>query len=226
MRGYVLSDWARFVAVCALAAATSAPLWAQSIYTCVDRHGRRLTADRPIPECSDREQNELTSSGTVKNKLGPMLSDYERAAIEERKRKEAEERNKVVEQERRDRVLLARYPDKHAHDTERASAIVMVTDVQEIAEKRIADLKQERKTVNVELATYKSKPDTIPFRLRRRITEIGEDIKIQERFLYKQLQEKDRINQRFDEELGRLQGLWTKQRQQEQVNKNDGATFR
>jgi hypothetical protein len=124
-------------------------------------------------------------------------------------------------------VLLARYPNKHAHDAERASAIVMVTDVQEIAEKRIADLKEERKTINVELAAYQSKPDAIPYRLRRRITEIGEDITIQERFLYKQLQEKTRINQRFDEELGRLQGLWTKQgQQQEQTNKNDGATFR
>ncbi|OYX12745.1 MAG: DUF4124 domain-containing protein, partial [Acidovorax sp. 32-64-7] len=35
--------------------------WAQqsntgSIYTCVDRQGRRLTADRPIAECLDREQ--------------------------------------------------------------------------------------------------------------------------------------------------------------------------
>ena len=25
------------------------------IYTCVDRNGRRLTADRPVPECLDRE---------------------------------------------------------------------------------------------------------------------------------------------------------------------------
>lgn len=219
-----MNDWARFVVVVTLAVATNAPLWAQSIYTCVDRHGRRLTADRPIPECTDREQSELTSSGTVKNKLGPMLSDYERAAIEERKRKEAEERSKLVEQERRDRVLLARYPHKNAHDMERASVVVMVTEVQEIAEKRIADLKEERKAVNAELATYKSQPETVPFRLRRRATEIGEDIKIQERFLYKQLQEKDRINQRFDEELSRLQGLWAKQRQQqEQLNKSDSA---
>ena len=41
--------------------------WAQAgIYTCVDAKGRRLTSDRPIVECLDREQKELTPNGNVK----------------------------------------------------------------------------------------------------------------------------------------------------------------
>ena len=47
---------------------------ADGIYTCVDAQGRRLTADRPIRECIDREQNELNASGTVKRKIGPSLT--------------------------------------------------------------------------------------------------------------------------------------------------------
>ena len=31
----------------------------QGIYTCTDAKGRKLTSDRPIPECHDREQRVL-----------------------------------------------------------------------------------------------------------------------------------------------------------------------
>ena len=63
-----------------------------SIYTCVDRNGRRLTADRPIPECLDREQRELSPSGTTRRQIGPSLTEIERAAQEAQRRKEAEAR--------------------------------------------------------------------------------------------------------------------------------------
>ena len=65
--------------------------WAQmrSIYTCIDAKGRRLTADRPIAECLDREQKELSGNGTVRRTHGPSLTPVERAAQEDRDRKAA-----------------------------------------------------------------------------------------------------------------------------------------
>ena len=71
--------------------------WAQApspsggIYTCVDRNGRRLTADRPIAECLDREQRELGPSGIVRRQIGPSLTEHERAAQEAQRRKEAKD---------------------------------------------------------------------------------------------------------------------------------------
>lgn len=43
-----------------------APAQAQSsgIYTCIDAQGKRHTADRPIPECLDREQRLLNRDGS------------------------------------------------------------------------------------------------------------------------------------------------------------------
>ena len=87
-----------------------------SIYTCIDRNGRKLTADRPIPECLDREQRELGPTGIVRRQIGPSLTEQERAAAEVQRRKEDEERSRQVEERRRERVLTARYPDKAAHD--------------------------------------------------------------------------------------------------------------
>ncbi|MDP1270894.1 DUF4124 domain-containing protein, partial [Klebsiella pneumoniae] len=49
------------------------------IYTCVDASGRRITSDRPITQCLDREQHELTGSGTVKRVIPPSYTAEERA---------------------------------------------------------------------------------------------------------------------------------------------------
>ena len=192
--------------------------WAQvqgtpgSIYTCVDRHGRRLTADRPIPECLDREQRELGPSGTVRRQIGPSLTEQERAALEAQRRKEAEARSRELEERRRERVLTARYPDKATHDVERAAAIQMVDDVTLTSEKRITDLKQQRKTLDTEMEFYARDPNKAPMALRRKVAENEEGIAEQQRFIAGQDQEKRRVHQRFDAELAQLRKLWDGQR--------------
>ena len=135
-----------------------APGTSGGIYTCVDRNGRRLTADRPIAECLDREQRELGPSGIVRRQIGPSLTEQERAAQEAQRRKEAEARARELEERRRERALTARYPDKAAHDVERAAAIQLVDDVTATAEKRLVELAQQRKTFDVEMEFYKKDP--------------------------------------------------------------------
>ena len=183
-----------------------------SIYTCVDRNGRRLTADRPIPECLDREQRELSPSGTTRRQIGPSLTEIERTALEAQRRKEAEERARVVEERRRERVLVARYPDKAAHDVERAAAIQLVDDVTATAEKRITELMAERKKLDVEMEFYKKDPNKAPMTLRRKMAENEEIVAEQQRFIAGQDQEKRRVHARFDTELAQLRKLWDAQR--------------
>ena len=183
-----------------------------SIYTCVDRNGRRLTADRPIPECLDREQRELSPSGTTRRQIGPSLTEIERAAQEAQRRKDEEERARVVEERRRERVLVARYPDKAAHDVERAAAIQVVDDVTATAEKRIVELKAERKKLDAEMEFYKKDPNKAPMTLRRKIGEVDESVAEQQRFIAGQEQEKRRVHARFDAELAQLRKLWDAQR--------------
>ncbi|RYF46674.1 MAG: DUF4124 domain-containing protein, partial [Comamonadaceae bacterium] len=163
---------------------------AGGIYTCVDRNGRRLTADRPIPECLDREQRELSPSGMTRRQIGPSLTELERAALEAQKRKEAEEHARVVDERRRERVLVARYPNKAAHDVERAAALQLVDDVTSTAEKRINELKVERKKLDVEMEFYKKDPNKAPMMLRRKIGEVDDSLAEQQRFIAGQDQEK------------------------------------
>lgn len=196
------ADWAR----------AQAPGASGGIYTCVDRNGRRLTADRPIAECLDREQRELGPSGIVRRQIGPSLTEQERAAQEAQRRKEAEARARELEERRRERALTARYPDKATHDVERAAAIQLVDDVTATAEKRLVELAQQRKAFDVEMEFYKKDPNKAPMALRRKIAENEDSIAEQQRFIAGQDQEKRRVHQRFDVELAQLRKLWDAQR--------------
>ena len=87
------------------AACAQAVVPGSGIYSCVDKNGRRLTSDRPIPECIDREQRELGPTGTVRRVIGPTLTEHEREALEVQRRKDLEERNRIAElQERRKKI--------------------------------------------------------------------------------------------------------------------------
>jgi hypothetical protein len=183
--------------------------FAQGIYTCVDSKGRRLTADRPIIDCIDREQKELNPSGTVRRKVGPSLTAEEQKAEEEKARKAAEERNRAAEQKKRERALLARFPDRARHDAERASTLATVDAIIATSHKRSAELLAQRKELDTEGEFYRKDPTKYPARLKRAIEENDAQQAAQKNFVAEQAEEKKRINKRFDEELARLRILWS-----------------
>jgi hypothetical protein len=201
-------------AICvALALASAASLaWAQApalgIYTCVDAKGRKLTSDRPIAECIDREQKILNPSGTVKNKLGPTLTALERAELEKKEKQQAEEEARVVEEKRRNRALLIRYPNKAVHDQERADALAQITVVIQAATNRINELTRQRAAMDVELEFYKADISKAPAYLRHQLEENTQSMTVQKRFVSAQEAEVYRVNMRFDDELVRLRQLW------------------
>jgi hypothetical protein len=198
----------RAIAAGVLLGALLAQVRAQAIFTCIDAKGHRLTADRPIAECSDREQKELNASGTLKRKIGPTLTAEERAAEEERAKLAAEERNRQLEEKKRERALLTRYPNRATHDAERIKALASVDDAIVAARKSIGELVAQRQRQDVELEFYKRDPAKVPAALKRQIEETEQHIAAQQRFIDNQDSEKKRVNARFDEELVKLRQLW------------------
>lgn len=181
---------------------------AQAIFTCDDVKGRRVTADRPIAECLDREQKELNPSGTVKRRIAPVLTAKERAAEDARAQQALEEKRRLAEEKKRDLVLLARYPDQASHDKVRASTIALAREVIATANQRTRELLVERKGLDVQMEFYQKDPSKAPQALRRQIEENERQIVVQERFVANQDSERQRINARFDEELVALKRLW------------------
>ncbi len=188
------------------AQATSAP--ASEIYTCVDAKGRKLTSDRPIIECNDREQKMLNPSGTVKARIGPSLTAQERLLVEAKAKAEQEERASKEEEKRRDRALINRYPTPAIHQKERADALAQINLVKQAATARAKELQAERVKLTDEMASYAQNPSKAPPKLQRQIDEVTQTLAAQERFLGDQDLELKRIISRFDEELLRLTTLW------------------
>src|SRR5438552_17019408 len=73
------------------------------IYTCVDANGKRLTSDRPLPECALREQRQLNADGSVRRIVPPAMTADERAEAELKEREEAAARIARQDAVRRDR---------------------------------------------------------------------------------------------------------------------------
>jgi Domain of unknown function (DUF4124) len=191
-----------------LAACLCSVALAQGIYSCVDGKGRTVTADRPIAECMDRTQRELTRSGLIKREVGPSLTAQERAVQEEKDKAAADIRAREAEEKRRDRALLLRYPSRPVHDKERAEALGQIDEVIKAASKRTTELAEQRKAINADLEFYKSDPARAPAALKRRLEENDSSVAVQKRFIGEQEQEKKRVNLRFEEELTKLKQLW------------------
>lgn len=183
----------------------------QGIFTCVDAKGRRLTADRPIAECIDREQTELGPTGIVKRKIAPQATAQERAAEEEKARKALLEQNRLADEKKRDRALLTRYPDKATHDKERGAAIALADGIIAAAGKRTVELAAERRRLDVELEFFKGDPLKAPAKLKRQIEENTQNMEAQKRFMATHESDRNRIDARFDEELAKLRQLWAQQ---------------
>jgi len=200
----------------ALGVSLVAGVWAQTppqpiagVYTCVDAKGRKLTADRPIPECTDREQKVLNPSGTVKTKIGPTLTAQERADQEAREKREIEERSRTADEKRRERALLIRYPNKTVHDQERQEALMQIGVVIQAAQRRLDELGKQRIAIDEEMEFYKKDPAKAPAYVRRQLEENINSQQVQRRFIGEQESEIKRVNLRFDDELVRLRQLWT-----------------
>ena len=217
-----LSRWGgrrRQIAAAALAAGpllTSAagPAWSQplpttapgGIYTCTTADGRRLTADRNIDECRNREQKVLNRDGSVRNVVPPTMTAEEAAEAEARARAAALERAARADAVRRDRNLLARYPDEAAHQRARVAAADTVRAAINATEQRLRDLAAERKPLANEAEFYVGKP--APAKLRGQLDANDAAVDAQRSSALNQQAELDRINRLYDAELERLRRLW------------------
>ncbi len=183
-------------------AAVSAP----KIYTCVDGANNRLTSDRPIPECSAREQRMLNADGSTKKVLPPTMTADERADFEAREREKAARRAAEVDGIRRDRNLRARYPNEATHQKARLAALDDLQRTLQLSQRRLESLATEKKPLLEEAEFYVGR--AMPTRLKQQLDGIDATAEAQRALIQNQQAETLRINNTFDAELARLRQLW------------------
>ena len=194
--------------LCGGAARAQAPAGQSSvgIYTCIDERGRRLTADRPIPECAGREQLLLNRDGSVKAVHPPALTAVERAESEARERRAAEARAAQTDAVRRDRNLVARYPTEAAHQRAREAALDSVRLAIKSSEMRLRELAAERRPLVNEAEFYQGRH--LPPKLKAQLDANDAAVDGQRSSASTQEAELGRINRLYDAELERLRKLW------------------
>ncbi|MBO9686545.1 MAG: hypothetical protein J7598_08030 [Mitsuaria chitosanitabida] len=199
----VLSAW---LAPSASFAQAKAQQSSSGIYTCTSPDGRKLTSDRPIPECQQREQRLLNSDGSVRKMVPPSMSPEEQAAADQRRR--AEELQRAIQQDaiRRDRNLVQRFPDESAHKRARESALDDIRQAMEQSEKRLKELAAERKPMLDEAEFYKGK--RLPVKLQHQLETNEAAADAQQQSIENQKAEIVRVNKLYDEDLARLRRLW------------------
>lgn len=195
-----------------LAVCAAAP-WVQvlaqpSIYTCVDAQGRRITSDRPIASCMDREQRELSQGGNLKRVVPPVPTADELAALEAKRKADAERQSRLAEERRKERALVSRYPNEAAHGRERAKALEQVDAVDSAITKRIQDLAKQRQGIDDEMGFYAKDPSKAPAWLKHKLQDNDKQAATQAEAQKRQQLERQRVNERFDAELAQLKRLW------------------
>lgn len=176
------------------------------IYTCTDDKGRRLTSDRPIPECLAREQRVLNRDGSVRNVVPPTPTADERAEREAAERQAARVRAEQGDAVRRDRNLMTRFPDEATHRKAREAALDTVRAASKTTELRLRELAEERKPLLEEAEFYKRK--TLPARLKQQLDANDAAVEAQRSAAITQSAEMVRVNKLYDLELERLKKLW------------------
>ena len=179
-----------------------------TVYSCVDAGGRRLTADRPIEACADREQRMTMPGGAVRT-IGPTYSEKERAEQYARQRQEAEERYRANDGKRRERALATRFPTKAAHDAERGEAVDVLRAQIRIVQERRSFLLEDRKKIDQDMEFYKKDPSKAPAPLQARLDGNRHDLKEVDEQIATINDEIKATNLRFDEEAQSLKPYWS-----------------
>lgn len=188
-------------------AALAAPEGAgPGIYTCVDAQGKRITSDRPIPACLAREQQVRNRDGSVRQIIPPSLTPEERAEREAAERQAALQRAAQNDAVRRDRNLMARYPNEAKHQGAREAALDTVRVAIRATEQRMKDLVAERKPLQDEVEFYKGRQ--LPLKLKQQLDANDAAMDAQRAASKTQAAELARINALYDAELARLRALW------------------
>lgn len=180
---------------------------AASIYQCVDSAGKRLTSDRPIAACTDREQRQLNPDGSTKRVIPPSMTSEERSAAESQERAEHAKRVTKKDEVRRDRTLVTRFPNEATHHAARESALNDARRAVRVSEARITALAVERQPLTDESEFYVGK--ALPPKLKQLLDANDAAVDAQRSLLQNQQEEIVRINTNFDAELDRLKRIWS-----------------
>ena len=177
-------------------------LAAGNFFCCNDASGKQVCGDILPQACYGRAYRELGSNGqTIRTVDAPLTAEQRsQREAEEEKRKREEEKRK--EQQRKDQALLNTYGNEQDIELMRKRAEGDVLKAIANAEKKIVEIRQQRKKFENEAEFYKKK--TLPHEVKKGMDDADSDINSQEVFIAEKKKELDVIRAKYDEDKRRF----------------------
>ena len=177
-------------------------LAAGNFFCCNDASGKQVCGDILPQACYGRAYRELGSNGqTIRTVDAPLTAEQRsQREAEEEKRKREEEKRK--EQQRKDQALLNTYGNEQDIELMRKRAEGDVLKAIANAEKKIVEIRQQRKKFENEAEFYKKK--TLPHEVKKGLADADSDINSQEVFIAEKKKELEGIRAKYDEDKRRF----------------------
>ena len=177
-------------------------LAAGNFFCCNDASGKQVCGDILPQACYGRAYRELGSNGqTIRTVDAPLTAEQRsQREAEEEKRKREEEKRK--EQQRKDQALLNTYGNEQDIELMRKRAEGDVLKAIANAEKKIVEIRQQRKKFENEAEFYKKK--TLPHEVQKGLADADSDINSQEVFIAEKKKELEVIHAKYDEDKRRF----------------------
>ena len=177
-------------------------LAAGNFFCCNDASGKQVCGDILPQACYGRAYRELGSNGqTIRTVDAPLTAEQrsQREAEEEKRKREEENRK---EQQRKDQALLNTYGNEQDIELMRKRAEGDVLKAIANAEKKIVEIRQQRKKFENEAEFYKKK--TLPHEVQKGLADADSDINSQEVFIAEKKKELEVIRAKYDEDKRRF----------------------
>lgn len=177
-------------------------------YCCADNGGRQICSDVLPKECYGKAYREINSRGITVRHVPAPLTPEQRAAREAEEKKAKEEEVRRLEQDRRNRALLATYTSEQDIDAARDRAIADVEKGIKAAQEKQAELAGRQKKLDAEAEFYKKKP--MPPALQAQLRENQDEMKAQQAAIDAKQKDIEALKARYEEEKQRYRELTRK----------------
>lgn len=174
-------------------------------YCCNDSSGKQVCSDVLPKQCYGRAYREINAQGVTVKRIDAPLTAEQREMKEAEAKKAKEEETKRLEQDRKDRALLATYASEKDIDYVRDRALADVQKNIKAVQDKQAELAKLKAKLDAEAEFYRKK--TLPPKLQAQIRDNDADMKAQQAAIESKQKEIEALKAHYEAEKQRYQEL-------------------
>lgn len=180
----------------------------RTTFCCTDDGGKQACSDVLPKQCYGRAYREINAQGVTTKRIDAPLTAEQRAQKEAEAKKAKEEEARRMEQDRRNRALLATYPTEQDIDYARDRAVSDAEKAIKALQEKQAELAKRKQQLDTEAEFYKKKP--MPPQLQAQMRDNDTEMKSLQTAIEDKQREIGTIKVRYDEEKSRYRELTKK----------------